>query len=105
MQLFTHALGFEKLSKYEREHLHEADQRYRGCSSYGRHENYFPCHEPVHGTNGMALPVHQPVFFRKWYGRHGPEYCEHILLRLDGESWESDDHVENQINGELLGYL
>ena len=35
----------------------------------------------------------------------GPEYCEHILLRLDGESWESDDHVENQINGELLGYL
>ena len=28
----------------------------------------------------------------------GPEFCEHILLRLDGESWESDDHVENQIN-------
>ena len=41
----------------------------------------------------------------------GPEYCEHILLRLDGESWETDDYVktnlqvvENQINGELLGY-
>ena len=25
MQLFTHAFGFEKLSNYEREHLHEAN--------------------------------------------------------------------------------
>lgn len=104
MQLFTHAFGFEKLRKYEREHLHEANQRYRGCSRYGRHENYFPCHEPVHGTNGMALPFIS-LFSSENGMVDGPEYCEHILLRLDGESWESDDHVENQINGELLGYL
>ena len=30
----------------------------------------------------------------------GPGFCEHILLRLDGESWESDAHVENEINVE-----
>ena len=31
---------------------------------------------------------------------NGPDFREYILLRLDGESWESDDHVKNDIHVE-----
>ena len=27
----------------------------------------------------------------------GPDFREYILLRLDGENWESDVHVENKV--------
>ncbi len=27
----------------------------------------------------------------------GPDFREYILLRLDGENWESDAHVENKV--------
>ena len=31
---------------------------------------------------------------------NGPGFREYILLRMDGESWESDKHVENKVNVE-----
>ena len=33
----------------------------------------------------------------------GPDFREYMLLRLDGESWESDEHVENTVQVDLSG--
>ena len=34
---------------------------------------------------------------------NGPDFREYMLLRLDGESWESDEHVENKVQIDLNG--
>lgn len=31
---------------------------------------------------------------------YGPDFREYMLLRLDGESWDSDAHVENRVDVE-----
>ena len=69
--------------------------------------------EGVPVTDGMKISFHAmslPIARMVWHCPFislfssengmvdGPGFCEHILLRLDGESWESDDHVENKIN-------
>ena len=58
--------------------------------------------------HAMSLPTARMVWhcpfisvFSSSNGQvHGPDFREYILLRLDGESWESDDHVENKVNVE-----
>ena len=34
---------------------------------------------------------------------NGPDFREYMLLWLDGESWESDAHVENKVQVDLNG--
>ena len=55
--------------------------------------------------HAMSLPTARMVWhcpficvFSSDNGKvYGPGFHEYILLRLDGESWESDEHVENNV--------
>ena len=59
--------------------------------------------------HAMSLPTartiwHCPfitIFHSKDRRVNGPDFREYILLRLDGEGWESDEHVENTVQVEL----
>lgn len=59
--------------------------------------------------HAMSLPTarmvgHCPFIsvFSSANGRvNGPDFREYMLLRLDGESWESDEHVDNSVQVEL----
>ena len=58
--------------------------------------------------HAMSLPTARMVWhcpfisvFSSANGQvNGPDFREYILLRLDGESWESDEHVENKVHVE-----
>lgn len=66
--------------------------------------------------HAMSLPTARMVWhcpsislFSSADGKvNGPGFREYMLLRLDGENWESDEHVENKIhveqNGSFMGW-
>ena len=71
--------------------------------------------EGIPVTGGMKLSFHAmslPTARMIWHcpfisvfssanGRvNGPDFREYMLLRLDGENWESDEHVENSVQVE-----
>ena len=59
----------------------------------------------------MSLPTARTIWhcpfisiFSSQDGKvNGPDFREYMLLRLDGESWESDEHVENKVQVDLTG--
>ena len=58
--------------------------------------------------HAMSLPTARMVWhcpfisvFSSGDGKiNGPDFREYILLRMDGETWESDAHAENNVNVE-----
>ena len=61
--------------------------------------------------HSMSLPTARTIWhcpfisiFSSQDGKvNGPDFREYMLLRLDGESWESDEHVENKVQVDLTG--
>ena len=69
--------------------------------------------EGIRITDGMKLSFHAmslPTARMIWHcpfisvfssadgSVDGPEYCEYMLLRLDGENWESDERASNKVD-------
>ena len=61
--------------------------------------------------HSMSLPTARMIWhcpfisiFSSQDGKvNGPDFREYMLLRLDGERWESDAHVENKVQVDLNG--